>query len=162
VLSGADKNAITDLCSSCSADVLNVPIGSFLAGQAPSSVVSYLQAHPKINYVYVIGFPGAMRSVLDSAGLKRVKIAGQVSTLSNNAGAKSGDFIFWIDTPNGYVGGLALDSMVRAFTGGDRAIHNNEQMPTWAITKDSAISTTSLPEFPTGYSDDFKRLWNVG
>lgn len=162
ILSKDTAASIKKQCPSCTANVLDVPIADFAAGKAPSATVSYLQAHPDITHVLVVAFPGAMRQALDSAGFTKVQVGGMASTLPGNAGAVSGDFFFWLDTPNGYLGAEALDSLARSFTGGDPGVHNNEPVPPWVITKGADVPANALPEFPTGYGASFTKLWNVG
>jgi ABC-type sugar transport system substrate-binding protein len=161
IFEDADIKAIKDLCPKCEANSNNLSPGDFVAGEAPSTTLSYIQSHPDTNYVLVIGFPGAMRSVLDSAGLNKVQIGGEVSTPSNLQGVKSGDFFFWLASGDGFVGALGVDALVRIFTGADTTAVQKLPVPSWIVTKTSNIPANGTPDFPTGYAAAFKRLWNV-
>jgi ribose transport system substrate-binding protein len=81
---GGVRSELTKTCPSCKFDVQHY--GFAIASNFPSRVVSYLQAHPKVNYI-ALSYGDEMfglQQALSSAGLaNRVKIVGRAGTSLN-------------------------------------------------------------------------------
>lgn len=157
-------DAMEQRCSNCEASIIDVPAGDFTTGQAPESVVSFMQRNPATGYIHVIGgdFQGGLRPALDSAGLQNVNISGLIPGTAQNTEVESGDALFWVQIPNEYHGWLAIDAAARSFTGGDSALHNQEEAPVWVVNQDNLdFDVSDLPDFPAGYRDELTSLWNV-
>lgn len=152
-------------CEECDVQQIDVPAADLVSGQASKSVISFIQRNPDTNYVNVaIGsFEGGMRAALDSAGLDKVKIAGIEATAAQNQEIASGASLFWVQMPHAYNAWTAVDALARSFTGGDAEIHNRQPMPVWLVEKSNlGFDPRALPEYPTDYPAQYKRLWKVG
>lgn len=163
-LTDAMVDGIKEYCNGCEVDTVDVSADDLTSGRAHEAVISHIQRHPDTNYVNLAvgAFEGGMRSSLDAAGLNEVKIAGTQPTVAQNQEIESGASLFWLQVPYGYEAWEAMDALVRAFTGGDLATHNKEEIPIWVVNKSNLdFDPKSLPEFPTDYQAQFAELWKV-
>ncbi|TDW24214.1 sugar ABC transporter substrate-binding protein [Kribbella kalugense] len=160
--SDATLAAIKGVCPSCSADSIDVPVADLLSGQAAKSVVSFIQRHPETNYVHVVAgaVEGGLRQALDAAGLTKVEITGYAPTPAQNQAVKDGKDLFYVQSPSGYYGWIAIDTIARHLTGGNASIHNAEADPVWLVNKTNLeFDPNVLPDFPAGYQEQLKKLW---
>ncbi|TDO50547.1 ABC-type sugar transport system substrate-binding protein [Kribbella sp. VKM Ac-2527] len=163
-LTDAMIDGLKENCQGCEVDNVDVSAAAITSGQASTEVISYIQRHPGTNYVNLAvgAFEGGMRSALDAAGLKDVKIAGTQPTVAQNKEIQSGDSLFWLQVPYGYEAWEAVDALARSFTGGELTTHNTEEIPIWVVDKTNLdFDPKKLPEFPTDYQSQFAKLWKV-
>ncbi len=151
-------------CPDCSTELIDAPVGELASGQASTSIVSALQRNPDLNYVLTLGnFAAGVRPGLDSNGYESVKIVGYLPTpalLQEMVDSPDG-YVGWVVVPNTYDGFTAIDAVLRAKTGGDPTVHNEEAEPLWIVGPDSDIDTSALPELPFDYAQAFAALWGV-
>ena len=151
-------------CSSCKVDTLNVPVTA-IGKDVPDRVVSYLRAHPDINYVAYslgalnVGVPAALRQ----AGLSnKVKTIVDVGDAENYQYIASGQTQAATSFSNVESPWVWVDALARIFTGQSIQPDRQATMPLMLITKDNLISTAN--EFPmvANYQQQWKQLWGKG
>ncbi len=153
---------ISQNCPSCTTQTLDIS-ASALGTTSNQTIVSYLEAHPNINYLAISlanaltpGLPAA----LSAAGLSsRVKIVGNSAGIPDLAYVKQGQ-----ELAVGSLGDDALiwyvaDALARVFTGQSASVDGTAPLPYQLLTKDNITSTTTLPVVASDYVADFKHLW---
>lgn len=162
-LAKAKAKSIEDACPKCTAKLIDVPVAQMTGGQASQAVVSFMQQNPKTNYITIDGpFEGGLRAALDGVGLRDVQIAGLQPSEAQNQEVKKGDSLFWVNVSFGYYAWSAVDAVARALTGGDPKIHNSEKDLVWLVDRENLnFDPRTLPDFPKGYEEQFKKLWHV-
>jgi ribose transport system substrate-binding protein len=153
-------------CPGCSVDRVDVKGFESIGKDLPGTVVSYLQAHPDVKYVFMafgdmmIGVPDAVRAV----GLDDVKLYSQSAGATNiqylKDGVQAADF--------GYSQQLmihvALDALTRGMLGGSMEAADKWMMPTQLLTPDN-IDSASVNEDGSlnvaGTDEFFKTLWGA-
>lgn len=151
-------------CPNCTFQHIDVPLQDIQTGNGGKDVVSFLQAHPEVNYLnFDAGLlETGVRAALDKAGLSKVKIFGNVPSSAQVQEMNQGGSTGWLLIPQPFNGWLAVDAALRALTGGDPSIHDEEGDPVWAISAKSQVSDDPLPVFPVNYREQFAKLWHVG
>jgi len=151
-------------CAGCKVDTLDVPVTA-IGKDVPDRVVSYLRAHPDINYVaYSLG----ALNVGVPAALRQAGLANKVKTIVDVGDAENYQYIASgqtqaatsfrnVESPWGWV-----DALARKFTGQSIAVDRKAKLPLMLITKDNLISTSA--EFPmvADYQQQWKQLWGKG
>jgi ribose transport system substrate-binding protein len=149
------------LCTGCKLDKIDIPITA-IGKDVPDRVVSYLRAHPDINYVAYslgalnVGVPAALRQ----AGLaNKVKLIVNVGDAENYQYIASGQTHAAMAFSNVDQTWVWADALARLFTGQSIDVDRKAQLPYMLITKDNLISTGS--EFPLvkDYQQQWKKLW---
>jgi ribose transport system substrate-binding protein len=165
------KHNFSQVCSSCKFDELDVTVDDVGAGRVASKVVAYLQSHPDTNYVLFTFADLATGSAqaIRAAGLSsKVKLIGAVENASIVQGVPT-MYKAWTLSPNEYMGMVMVDAAARLSVGEpltgqyQTEIYHN---PTWILDsapEAKALSATSNTwPGPTGYVQQFERLWKVG
>jgi ribose transport system substrate-binding protein len=151
-------------CASCKVDTLDIPVTA-IGKDVPDRVVSYLRAHPDINYVAYslgalnVGVPAALRQ----AGLaNKVKTIVDVGDAENYQYIASGQTQAATSFSNVESPWVWVDALARKFTRQSIAVDRAATMPLMLITKDNLISTAN--EFPmvADYQQQWKKLWGKG
>jgi ribose transport system substrate-binding protein len=155
------KSGMASYCPTCKVSELDIALANIAT--APSTITSYLRAHPSIHYVVAatdgltIGLPAALKA----AGLTDVKIVGQGATPTNLQYLHSGQEAFDVAFP--YY--EALWSMVTAAaqSAAGVAVTPSVAPPLWLLTPSNAppMTTQAFPVVP-GYQAQYKALWGVG
>lgn len=149
------------LCAGCKLDKIDIPITA-IGKDVPDRVVSYLRAHPDINYVAYslgalnVGVPAALRQ----AGLaNKVKLIVNVGDAENYQYIASGQTHAAMAFSNVDQTWVWADALARLFTGQPIDVDRKARLPYMLITKDNLISTGS--EFPlvANYQEQWKKLW---
>jgi ribose transport system substrate-binding protein len=149
------------LCAGCKLDKIDIPITA-IGKDVPDRVVSYLRAHPDINYVAYslgalnVGVPAALRQ----AGLaNKVKLIVNVGDAENYQYIASGQTHAAMAFSNVDQTWVWADALARLFTGQPIDVDRKAHLPYMLITKDNLISTGS--EFPLvkDYQQQWKKLW---
>jgi ribose transport system substrate-binding protein len=152
------------LCPGCKTDSLDIPVTA-IGKDVPDRVVSYLRAHPDINYVAYslgalnVGVPAALRQ----AGLaNKVKIIVNVGNAENYQYIASGQTHAAMAFSNVDQTWVWADALARLFTGQSIDVDRKAKLPYMLITKNNLISTGS--EFPlvANYQEQWKKLWGKG
>lgn len=161
----ATETTVAKYCSKCTTQIIDVPLADVASGRAGKDIVSHLQQHPEVNYLIMNAglFAPGTRPLLDSVGRDDVKIFGNVPAAAQLKDTMEGDSSGWLVVPQDYNAWLAVDAGLRAETGGDPTIHNNEPPVVWLVTQAARLEDTSrLPSFPLDYRERFTELWGRG
>ncbi len=156
------KKALAD-CDGCTHDVLDVSLADVLGGKGTQQIVSYLQAHPDVNYVFAdgaqidLGLPAA----LQAAGLTDVQRYGALPGAAQLGELRSGAPGAWATFPLETYGWAMVDNAARILTG--------DTSNPWAdATLSYVVNASNVgdldidnPAFPKGYEDQFKKMWQV-
>ena len=149
------------LCAGCKLDKIDIPITA-IGKDVPDRVVSYLRAHPNVNYVAYslgalnVGVPAALRQ----AGLaNKVKLIVNVGDAENYQYIASGQTHAAMAFSNVDQTWVWADALARLFTGQSIDVDRKAHLPYMLITKNNLISTGS--EFPlvANYQEQWKKLW---
>ena len=159
-------------CPSCSLDTLGLSVTQLGAGQGPSQIVTYLKAHPDINYVYLSfqDLDNGVASALKSAGLAdKVKIIGTEGQTAQFKAMITGTETAWSVLPEPYVMWTVVDWMARQSEGVlDQAALDATASGVQFMVDTPAAARQQLAENggtwpgPKNYEAQFKALWHVG
>ena len=163
VMEGFEKR-YEEWCPDCGYDSMTVPLTA-LGSKAPGLVVSYLRAHPDVNYV-AVGYDGVavgLPAALKAAGLsEKVKIVGEAPTATNisyveagtqGATVSQGYYEIWaqyVDAAARQMAGLPLDA-------------NVEWKPPWfLVTKDNVADGDGYEPLVPDLNAKLAELWKQG
>lgn len=156
----AMRQTIARVCSACSVDTLEVGFGQIVNGQGPAAVVSYLQSHPKVNYVLEDaslldqGLPQALKG----AGLSAVKVVGVAALAPQVASLKAGIEQAWVAISLQVQGWMQVDAAARQLVGDDPTVYDKVAVPSYVITRQKP----DMPiDVPADFAEQFKRMWQV-
>ena len=165
------QQELNKLCPSCSFSTLPVTVNQLSAGQVPSAIVSYLQAHPSTNYVY-LSFqdldPGLVSALRTAGLLSKVKVIGTEGEAAQLQEVENGTETMWSVLPEPYEMWVIVDWMARqsegvlnqaALNAGNAAEVFFVQTPAQAKAQ-LAADGGNWPG-PANYEKDFKALWHV-
>jgi ribose transport system substrate-binding protein len=160
------------LCPGCSFATLPVSVTQLGAGQVPAAIVSYLQAHSNVNYLYLSfqDLDAGVYSALKTAGLtSRVKIVGTEAQATQLHEIVSGEETMWSVLPEPYVMWEVVDWMARLSEGvltpaslaaDDSGVAFIVDTPS-AAQKQLSENGGNWPG-PQKYESEFETLWHVG
>jgi ribose transport system substrate-binding protein len=152
------KQGMATYCPTCKTDELDVALANL--STAPSTIVSYLRAHPSVDYVVAstdaitIGLPAAIKA----AGLSNVKVVGQGATPTNieylHSGQEGADVAF----PYYEVMYAMVNAAIQDKAG--MSVAPSVAPPAWLLTPQNAPNTTATV-FPvvSGYQSQYQALW---
>jgi ABC-type sugar transport system substrate-binding protein len=152
-------------CQGCS--VAKVQFNTSAAGTTlPAEVVSYLRAHPTINYVY-FGYNDAVDGV--PAALQQAGLSGKVKLVINNIAATEASYVkagtVWAAAANPWpeVMWQDLNVILAKVEKAPLAPVLSVQLPNWIITKQNLPNFGSAPMFPldVNYQAVFKKAWHL-
>ncbi|HEV2637064.1 MAG TPA: substrate-binding domain-containing protein [Actinocrinis sp.] len=154
------KSEMAQVCGSCATAYQSIPIATF-GNTAPSAVVSYLQAHQKVNTVVFASMEAAtgLAAALKDAGI-HVTTVGFAPTPSNLQDIKNG----------GLTAGLGLDLLVQEWNQVNLAarqlahesITPAELDPDLEFLTQGDVTAADTSQGWTGYPDvaqRFEKLW---
>ena len=155
------KSAMAGYCPGASVAVLNVALADI--GNANTTIVSYVRAHPSVKYVVAstdgltIGLPGALKA----AGLSSIKLVGQGATPTNIQYLKSGQEAADVAFPYYEVMWSMVNAVAQKEAG--ETITPSVAPPLWLLTPSNAPNT-SAAAFPVvvNYQQEYKALWGIG
>jgi ribose transport system substrate-binding protein len=152
------------VCSTCTTDTINFA-ATDIGTKVPSAIVSYVQQHPKINYITMsfddmsVGVVEALRA----AGLNtKISIIGQSSNKTAAQSIKSGGGqTATIPQGVGQMAYKALDVLARHFNGDPLTADTANLLPIWIQTKATIGDPNNLWKGPANYPQIFAKLWKV-
>jgi ribose transport system substrate-binding protein len=165
------QEALLKLCPSCTFSTLPVTVNQLGAGQVPSAIVSYLQAHPSVNYVY-LSFqdldPGLVSALRTAGLLSKVKVIGTQGQAAQLQEVQNGTEAMWSVIPEPYEMWVIVDWMARQSEG----VLNQAALSAGNAQEVFFVSTPSEAKAqiasnggnwpgPTNYEADYKTLWHV-
>jgi ABC-type sugar transport system substrate-binding protein len=154
------KAGMATYCPTCQVSELDIALANIAT--APSTIVSYVRAHPSIKYVVAatdgltVGLPAALKA----AGLSDVQIVGQGATATNlqymHSGEQAGDVAF----PYYEV----MWSMVNAVAQHEAGMTVTPSVapPLWVLTPSNAPTSSLAFPLVVNYESQFKALWGLG
>jgi ribose transport system substrate-binding protein len=156
-------------CPQCKTSDLAATIGDLSSGAVAQNVVSYLQTHTDINYLYesFAGLDGGVAKALQSAGLGKVKIVGSQEGSAQLQEIIAGTEAAWSALPQEYAMWTMADQMARLATNQWSTSEERQAAvpPAYIIsTPDQAKAIVSFKDGwpgPTGFREAFKKLWGV-
>jgi ribose transport system substrate-binding protein len=166
VVGDAFKSEFQKRCPSsegCQVDLVNLDLAG-LGSTMPGAIVSYLQAHPKVKYVFLdfsdmmIGVPAALKAA-GITGVKFVSQSADQGTAANiRSGAESAEFTY----PFALIYRVMLDALARAMLGKSTAASKGWKFPTQLMDKSNVDGGTFNPDGttnPPGVQEFFKGIW---
>ena len=152
------KAGMATYCPTCKVDEIDVALANL--STAPSTIVSYLRAHPSVNYVVAstdaitIGLPAAIKA----AGLSNVKIVGQGATPTNIQYLHSRQEAADVAFPYYEVMYAMVNAAIQDKAG--MTVAPSVAPPAWLLTPQNAPNTTAQV-FPvvSGYQSQYQALW---
>lgn len=163
----AIKKQFADNCPGCTYDYVKV-LNSELATALPGKIVSYLQTHPKVNYLYFYfsdmlnGVPEALRNAGLDEQVKAVSQGGAQPAFKriSDDSVQVADMGYPLRT----IQWVAADTIARQLTGQDDSANKKWKPGGQVITKDAITWDVAAekywPEIPDGESQ-FRKLWGV-
>ena len=166
------KDEFSKRCPTCTFATLPVSVTQLGAGQVPAAVVSYLQSHPSVNYLYISfqDLDAGLAPALRAAGLAaKVKIVGTEAQATQLHEMMSGNETMWSILPEPYVMWVVVDWMARLSEGvlTPASLAATDQgvafiVDTAAAAKGQLAANGGNWPGPTGYQVQFEKLWHVG
>jgi ribose transport system substrate-binding protein len=160
------------LCPTCKFATLPVSVTQLGAGQVPAAIVSYLQAHPSVNYLYLSfqDLDAGVYSALRAADLtSRVKIVGTEAEATQLHEIVSGQETMWTVLPEPYVMWVVVDWMARQSEGvlTQAALAADDSGVAFVVDTASAAQAQLASNGgnwpgPENYQAQFEKLWHVG
>jgi ABC-type sugar transport system substrate-binding protein len=160
------------LCPGCKFATLPVSVTQLGAGQVPSAIVSYLQAHPSVNYLYLSfqDLDAGVYAALHTAGLtSRVKIVGTEAQATQLHEMVNGQETMWTILPEPYVMWEVVDWMARQSEGvlTPAALAADDTGVAFIVDTGQAAQAQLAANGgnwpgPVNYQGQFEKLWHVG
>ncbi len=152
------KSGMATYCPTCKVDEMDIALANL--SSAPSTIVSYLRAHPSVDYVVAstdaitIGLPAAIKA----AGLNNVKIVGQGATPTNIQYLHSGQEAADVAFPYYEVMYAMVNAAIQDKAG--MTVAPSVAPPAWLLTPQNAPNTTAqvFPVVST-YQSQYQALW---
>jgi ABC-type sugar transport system substrate-binding protein len=152
------KTGMATYCPTCKTDEIDIALANL--SSAPATIVSYLRAHPSVNYVVAstdaitLGLPAALKA----AELTNVKIVGQGATPTNIQYLHSGQQAADVAFPYYEVMYAMVNAAIQDKAG--MPVAASVAPPKWLLIPTNAPTTTSQV-FPvvTGYQSQYEALW---
>lgn len=158
-------DTVKSSCPDCSVQKTTSTVAQATSGAITQQVVSAVQSNPAINYVVLPFAPFApgLPAALSAAGVgSRVKIALQGPEKSDLVNLKAGKVSAVIPLASAYQGWLEVDVALRHLQGIDHTI-NDGGIPFQLLTPKSTFDVNQVDYLqPSGFQDQFKKLWLVG
>jgi len=165
-----EDRALTSTINSSACHSCSVQQSSFLVSAAgttlPSQVVSFLRAHPEINYVY-FDFNDAVDGV--PAALTQAGLNGKVKLLANNIATTQAAYMqagqLWAAAGNPWPETMWQDFnlILTKIENAPLAPALAVKLPNWILTRQDLPNINGQPMFPLAlnYQQIFKQAWHV-
>jgi ABC-type sugar transport system substrate-binding protein len=158
------NDTIKENCDVCTSEIIDIPITSLGTDLVPQ-VVTYLQAHPDVNWVnlgyadMIVGMPDALKAAGISKDVKFVSIG--PSELAFEA-LRNGDYLVALDSPSTYdMTWRHADALARHFNGESIAPSIEHNYPVWVVTKDNIPVTEGTFPLVEDYTNQYKAIWGL-
>jgi ribose transport system substrate-binding protein len=159
------NSSLKTVCAGCRNDNVDITVAS-IGTTLPAQVVSYLQAHPSVNYVFMTNgvLTTGLQNALNSAGLaNKVKIVDQAGGTANLENIASGGSEK-VDLPesNPVLAWTTLDAVARSATNTPINEEQYDRLPTSFVTKANVGNPKTPYVGVTNYQQQFLKLWKLG
>ena len=153
-------------CGACSTGVFDLSAQATISNAVTAPVVSYLQTHPDINYLFTPNgsLSTGLLSAIQQAGMgTSIRLVGATPLPAQIAELKTGNpqVLGWIANSIVVVAWMSMDAAARVLVGDSAVMYAHVAAPTWLLTKDSGSALVPDPVAPTDYVSKFMALWNV-
>jgi ribose transport system substrate-binding protein len=157
----AFKRDYAKWCPGCPIDTMDMPVTA-LGKDAPDKIVSYLRAHPDVNYV-AFSYDGAslgLPAALKAAGIAgKVKFVGEAPSVENLGYVASGGEAATVSQGYYEIWANVVDAVARDLTGQSIKGNQSWKIPYFLQTKSNLKSSTGFaPVVPNLYGQ-LKQLW---
>jgi ribose transport system substrate-binding protein len=148
-------------CPGCKISQLDLALTD-IGSSAPQRIVSYLRAHPNVNYIALsydaqaIGLPAALKV----AGIKDVQIVGYAPSSVNLQYIASAQQAATVGLPYYEEWWSIADAMARVFTG-QSVEHDQVPTPWVLITKANVGDPNAVSPYVPDLKSQFKKLWGM-
>jgi ABC-type sugar transport system substrate-binding protein len=147
-------------CSSCTISTIPIPAQQFESGAVAPVIVSYLQSHRDINYLFfdAAGLDVGVAQQLKVAGIQAPRMFGAAAQPAEIKAVQSGEQTGWGAYPSVLHGWILMDVAARLSVGDNPNVWKTS--PSYVLEKSNSagINPTNF-EFPQGYQAMFKALW---
>jgi len=169
----ATEDELKKNCPACEYASLDVSFDQMASGAVPGAIVSHLKTHPKTNYVYFYfaDLATGVIPALKTGGLQdKVTLVGNSQAAPQLQSMVDGTSAAWSAVPL-TVAWSAMDYAARASAGEPPTEEELKQSQAIRvpIIDDPKVArqildspTQGVWEGPTGYEDQYTKLWNVG
>jgi ribose transport system substrate-binding protein len=146
-------------CSDCDFGSIDVALTDLGKG-VPDKIVSYLRAHPDVNYVVLSetdALAPGLSPALRTAGLAdKVKIIGQAPGLAEFQEIRQGTIAGGVPFDFVTIDWLMMDSIARTFA---KVPVKLTAPPLWLVTKSNVPNTSGIFPIVPDYKAQFLKLW---
>jgi len=157
-------------CPKCVVHDLDVQFSDVLSGAVPAQVVSFLRSNPDYKQVvfsvgaFTAGFAAAAQAggLTLGTGQNDIKVTSYSASPNNLSDLEAGTEQMSIATAEPWAGWLTVDAMARYDEHMSLQPNWNTSMPIWLEEKAGVTNVNTLWTGPTGYQDQFEKLWHVG
>jgi len=164
LVADAFTETISASCADCALDTVDIPVDA-LGDDLPNRVVTYLQAHPDVNSVYIgysdmmIGLPAA----LEAAGIpKSVRFVTLDTSPVTSVYLEQGEYLAAVDaSPTWEMSFRHIDFLLRYFNDENTDPSTARTEPAWVITQDTLPTSTENFPLVVDYADQYKALWGL-
>ena len=155
------KSELAVKCKSCTQDIININLPDVFNGNYTQQVVSYLQAHPEINYIVSDAgqLEDGLGAALNQTGITGVTRYGFSPTNIQVKELQSGQPGAWVAQPYQEGGWEVVDEIARIVTGGPTHLWDGEQLVYLLDSSNAKGVNPDDPEFPAGYQALFTKMW---
>ena len=156
------RNHVKANCTACGVDAIEATIADLTGGNIAPQVVSYLQAHKDVKYIYAFigdlatGLPQALKA----AGMSDVKIMGAVPNVDQIQSLIDKTSSAWLALPRVEGAWQVVDAMARYSEGMDFSIADTI-IPRPIFTQDNVTSPATDYAGVPDFEAQFKALWGV-
>ncbi|MHB1536914.1 MAG: sugar ABC transporter substrate-binding protein [Solirubrobacteraceae bacterium] len=150
-------------CPTCKVSTLPFAIEG-VTSELPSQLQAALQSHPEVDYIvgtFDAVALAATNAVRQAGKAGSIKVAGFDGDAPNLALVKKGEIQMWDEvTGGGEPGFAAVDAAARHAAG--KPVPPVTEITSFLVTKQNYAQIAPTYQGPTGYADQFKKLWNKG
>jgi ribose transport system substrate-binding protein len=157
------RKSYAETCPGCAVDSLELPYADAVSGKLVTTTVSYLRAHPDVQYVmfvladFAVQYPAAAAT----AGLDKVKMVTNGTVDATFKHIADGQQQAALAGANEVVGWVLADAMARYTLGMDLDPNWEAPLPQYLHTEDNTTAETQTFTGPENYEEQFKKLWKV-
>ena len=153
-------------CGACTSSVFELSAQTTISNAVAPPVVSYLQSHRDINYVFTPNgsLSTGLLSAIAQAGLgTSIRLVGATPLPAQIAELKTGNpqNLGWIANSIVVVALMSMDAAARVLVGDNASMYAHVAAPTWLLTRNSGSALVPNPVAPTDYASKFAALWHV-
>lgn len=162
-MSAEVEAVVTDACDECSHALVEVSLTDVLSGQHVGQVVSFLQAHPEVNYLFADAaqISLGLDAQLQQAGLTDIQVYGAIPSQAQLSALKGGAPGAWATFPLEVMGWAMIDTVARAVAGDTTNPWQDATLSYVVNASNVGAIDVENPVFPADYREQFKKLWGL-